>query len=85
MWYRGMAFARSGAVRAHVSVPTTMVWSDRDVALAREGAELTGHWVHADYRLEVLDGVSHWIPEEAPAPLARIILERAATDVGLER
>jgi len=34
------------------------------------------HDRHADYRLEVLDGVSHWIPDEAPDALARIILER---------
>lgn len=80
-WYRGLPFTPPALARATVSVPTTQVWSDGDVALGRRGAELTREYVRgtaaADYRLEVLRGVSHWIPEEAPDELARIILERA--------
>lgn len=82
MWYRGMPFTRRSTLRRRVTVPTTMVWSDRDVALGRMGAELSGSWVDAPYRLEVLEGVSHWIPEEAPETLARLVVERvrSATD-----
>ncbi|QZY30171.1 alpha/beta fold hydrolase [Nocardioides coralli] len=77
LWYRGMPFTRRRTLRRPVRVPTTMVWSDHDVALARTGAELTERWVDAPYRLEVLPGVSHWIPEEAPETLAALIAERA--------
>jgi pimeloyl-ACP methyl ester carboxylesterase len=52
------------------------VWSDGDVALGREGAELTGAYVDAPYRLEILAGISHWIPNEAPERLAEIVLAR---------
>ena len=58
-----------------VTVPTMHVWSDGDVALGRAGAEGTAAWVSASYRFEVLQGVSHWIPEEAPDALAGLLKE----------
>ena len=74
-WYR--ALLRPGPSSAgRVRVPTTYVWSDRDVALGRYAAEATARWVDADYRFAVLEGVSHWIPDERPAELARLALER---------
>lgn len=79
MWYRGLPFTRPGWTRSRVTVPTTLVWSDRDVALGRCCADLAGRWVDGPYRLEVLEGVSHWIPEEEPATLARMVVERART------
>lgn len=78
-WYRAMALSKPGALTAPVTVPTTHVWSDGDIALTRRSADLAQRYVRgADYRLEVLTGVSHWIPEQAPEALARIILERIA-------
>jgi pimeloyl-ACP methyl ester carboxylesterase len=74
-WYRALPFSGHSAP-GRVRVPTTHVWSDGDVALARRGAELTGRQVDAPYELKVLRGVSHWIPTQAPHALADIILER---------
>jgi pimeloyl-ACP methyl ester carboxylesterase len=59
-----------------VRVPTTYVWSDEDAALGRWAAEHTGEWVDADYRFVVLEGVTHWIPDERPDELAQLVLER---------
>jgi pimeloyl-ACP methyl ester carboxylesterase len=74
-WYR--ALLHPGAPSpGPVRVPTTYVWSDGDVALGRYAAEATAAWVQADYRFEVLSGVSHWIPAERPLELARLALER---------
>ncbi|MGI5218658.1 alpha/beta fold hydrolase [Nocardia sp. CA-290969] len=73
-WYRAAGDSWS-AVPA-VEVPTTFVWSDADLAVARSGVDATAEWVAADYCLEVLPGVSHWVPEEAPDALSRIILSR---------
>jgi pimeloyl-ACP methyl ester carboxylesterase len=78
-WYRALPLGNPGAYARHCTVPTTHVWSDGDVALVRAGAELTAQYVDADYRLEVLDGVSHWIPDDQPERLAEIILERMRT------
>ncbi len=78
-WYRALPLAPIGWVRAKVGVPTTYVWSDRDVALSRTGAELCGEHVTGPYELVVLEGVSHWVPAQAPGPLADAILARIAS------
>jgi pimeloyl-ACP methyl ester carboxylesterase len=77
-WYRALPFS-GGATPGPIRVPTTHVWSDGDVALARRGAELTVVHVRAPYRLRVLPGVSHWVPTQAPAELADAILDRVTT------
>jgi pimeloyl-ACP methyl ester carboxylesterase len=74
-WYRALPFGSPNYV-GKVSVPTTYVWSTRDIALGRRGAELTERYVTGPYRLEILDG-SHWIPDEQPDRLADMIVERA--------
>jgi aminoglycoside N3'-acetyltransferase/alpha-beta hydrolase superfamily lysophospholipase len=76
-WYRAMSGADMKAV-APVAVPTTFVWSDRDVAIGRTAAEACARHVTGDYRFVVLPGVSHWIPDRAPGPLAAAILARTA-------
>ena len=75
-WYRALPFSSPRVATARTRVPTTYVWSSGDIALGRGGAELTGRFVDADYRFEEMTGVSHWIPDERPADLARIIIER---------
>ncbi len=75
-YYRAMPLSDPRLLRGTVRVPTTHVWSDQDVALDRHGAELTASYVDAPYRLEVLEGVSHWIPDEVPERLAEIVLDR---------
>jgi len=61
-----------------VVVPTLYVWSSGDVALARGPAEATAEFVAGRYRFVVLDGVSHWVPEEVPGELVRLLLEHLA-------
>ena len=76
-WYRAMG--ASLAAVGKITVPTLYVWSTGDVALGREGAEACGTYVDGTYRFEVLDGVSHWIPEEAPDVLNRLLLAHLAS------
>jgi pimeloyl-ACP methyl ester carboxylesterase len=61
-----------------VSVPTLFVWSTEDVAIARAGAEATGEWVTGPYRLEVFDGLSHWLPEIVPERVAALVIEQVS-------
>ncbi len=75
-WYRAMMLGAPSDLKRRVRVPTTHVWSDGDFALDRAGAELAGRYVTADYRLVVFEGVSHWIPDQRPAELADVILDR---------
>lgn len=74
-WYRAMTADMSELPA--VTVPTTYVWSNGDEALGRVGAEACGEYVTDDYRFVELDGVSHWVPGEAPGRLAHEILRRA--------
>ena len=59
-----------------ITVPTLHVWSTEDVALGREGAEATGAQVAGPYRLEVFEGIDHWIPDHAPDHLNEVLLRQ---------
>jgi len=55
-----------------------MIWGEEDTALGLELTEGYGPYV-ADFTLERLPGVSHWVQQEAPAAVnARLLawLER---------
>jgi pimeloyl-ACP methyl ester carboxylesterase len=73
-WYRA---ADLGLVEGlgPITTPTMYVWSTFDPALGRDAAEATAAQVEGPYRFEVLEGVSHWIPEEAPDALNALLLE----------
>ncbi|MFE3291252.1 alpha/beta fold hydrolase [Rhodococcus sp. NPDC059234] len=73
-WYRAMD--REFGEVPPVTVPTTYVWSNGDEALGRAGAERCSEFVDAPYRFVELDGVSHWIPEQAAEALAEAVLAR---------
>ncbi|XBB67429.1 alpha/beta fold hydrolase [Nocardioides sp. WV_118_6] len=75
-WYRALPLADPRLTRRKVTVPTTMVWSDDDIALGRWGVERTAGLVDAPYRFVELTGISHWIPTQAPEALAEAILDR---------
>ncbi|WP_336113348.1 alpha/beta fold hydrolase [Streptomyces sp. PTD9-10] len=75
-WYR--AGRPDGSIGA-VDVPTLYVWSTGDRAFGRAAAHETGQWVNGPYRFEILRDVSHWVPEEAPGTLNRLLLEHLRT------
>lgn len=77
-WYRAIDFTLFRGV-GRITVPTLYVWSTDDLALGRHGAESTASYVEGPYRFEILDGISHWIPEEIPDVLNRLLLGHLAT------
>jgi pimeloyl-ACP methyl ester carboxylesterase len=76
-WYRGAVLEVDGG--APTPVPTLQVWSDGDTAIRRASIDKTHRYAAGPYRLEVLEGVSHWIPDEAPEALAGLITDHIAT------
>jgi len=74
-WYRALSTGGRLDLPA-VTVPTTFVWSDRDGAIGATAARLCGGSVTGDYRMVTLEGVSHWIPEEATDALIEATLAR---------
>ncbi len=79
-WYRAMTAELANL--PSVSVPTTYVWSDGDWAIGRASAEVCGDHLTGPFAFVELDGVSHWIPEEAPDDLAVAFLERVRAGTG---
>ena len=75
-WYRGLPFAPIGEVSTKITVPTTMVWSSDDVALGRKGVDLTERYVSGPYELDIYQGHTHWLLDEAPERLAESIAKR---------
>jgi pimeloyl-ACP methyl ester carboxylesterase len=73
-WYRSMDAEVLGGLDA-VRVPTLYVWSSGDRAFSREAAERSATHVEAAYRFEVLEGVSHWIPETEPDRLSALLVD----------
>lgn len=72
-WYRALNWDN---LAGPVTVPTTFVWSDGDVAIGGTAARACADHVTGDFRFVTLEGVTHWIPEEAPAALAEAALAR---------
>lgn len=82
-WYRALPLLKPGSTDYKTKVPTTFVWSDRDIAITRGGAEATQDWVDAPYQFIELSGVSHWIPTQAADDCAAAIIGRVlASEVG---
>ena len=76
-WYRANIGNRTlqGPPVGSVEVPTMFTWSDGDTALCIDGAVLTEQYVSGPYRFEVLEGVTHWIPDLAPDAMSSLLVE----------
>lgn len=57
-----------------IAVPTMGVWSSGDMALTEDQMRRSGEFVD-DFRYERIEGVSHWIPVEAPERASGLLLE----------
>ena len=77
-WYRALPLGLHDPVGS-TRVPTLHVWSSGDVALGRAATEDTARFVDAPYRLEVLEGLPHWIPELAPDRVAELVAAHVRT------
>jgi pimeloyl-ACP methyl ester carboxylesterase len=77
-WYRALPFLPHWRM-PYVTVPTLYVYATEDAFLSRKAADLTAREVTGPYRYEVLDGVSHWIPEEVPEVVASLVIEHVRT------
>lgn len=73
-WYRGLLVSNQRAMSGAVHVPTTFIWGDQDTLLDKKGVSLTRRFVSSKYSLEILPGVSHWVPDERPEEIARIFI-----------
>ena len=77
-WYRGADPTDSSGM-GPIGMPTLYVWSDGDVALGPTAARATADYVEGPYRFEVLEGVTHWIPEQAAERLGALLVDHLAS------
>jgi pimeloyl-ACP methyl ester carboxylesterase len=75
-WYRGLPLSRP--MKGKITVPALYVYATKDAFLGRKAADLTGNYVEAPYRYEVLEGATHWLPEQNADAVAELVLEHAA-------
>ena len=68
-WYRG-GLTREREPIGPVSVPTLMIWGNRDQAIGRPGVTATPPLMDGPYRLVELDA-GHWLIQEAEADVLR--------------
>ncbi|MEY2419600.1 MAG: hypothetical protein QOG90_2280 [Actinomycetota bacterium] len=78
-WYRAVPLSPPSGI-GDVTIPTMYVYGTDDFALGRRAADATRDHVTGPYRYEVMEGVSHWIPEEIPETVAQLILDFVATN-----
>jgi pimeloyl-ACP methyl ester carboxylesterase len=57
-----------------IKVPTLYIWGDADATVGPDAAKGTGEFVTADYAMEVLPGVGHFVMDNAPARATELIL-----------
>lgn len=76
-WYRA-AFRSEPFIRPQplprVEAPTLMIWGENDAALGEELTYGTERWVR-DFRVYYIPNCSHWVQQEQPELVNRLILE----------
>jgi pimeloyl-ACP methyl ester carboxylesterase len=74
-WYRagGSASLRARDVPA-VGARTLYVWGDADATVGRMAAEATADFVAGPYRFEVIPGAGHFLTDEVPEAVNRLLL-----------
>lgn len=73
-WFRATPLSRLDAPK--ITVPTLYVWGTEDVAVGSTAALATEAWVSGAYRFEMLEDLSHWLPEEEPEIIAALLLDQ---------
>jgi pimeloyl-ACP methyl ester carboxylesterase len=70
-----------------IAVPTLYIWGSDDMALGRDAAQRTAGFIDAPFQFEILEGASHWLPEEAPDKVIPLLLDHISrsNDVMIRR
>jgi pimeloyl-ACP methyl ester carboxylesterase len=73
-WYRAAGTLAAVEV-APTAARTLYIWGDADASVGAAAAHATREFVKGPYRFEQLPGVGHFISDEAPDALNRLLLE----------
>jgi len=72
-WYRARGVRHAPV--APTKVPTLYIWGDADDTVGRLAAEGTGEFIAAPYQFEALPDVGHFVADQAPDDVTKLLLE----------
>ena len=78
-WYRAAAGALRAADFPTIATPTLYVWGDADATVGRAAAEGTAEFVTGPYRFEPVAGAGHFLTDQVPETVNRLLLEHLAS------
>jgi len=83
-WYRALVKGRKQVSSSPpmITTPTMLIWGERDLALGRELSEGTERFV-TNLRVERLEGASHWVQQDAPDAVNRLLQSHLEQHGGL--
>lgn len=58
-----------------IKCPTLQIWGEDDVFLGKELTENTQEWIDNKYRLQMISNCGHWVQQEAPEEVNKIMLD----------
>jgi pimeloyl-ACP methyl ester carboxylesterase len=71
-WYAAMGRMDT----PEVSVPTTFLWGSGDIAIGSAAAHGCAEFCTGAFEFRPLDGIGHWVPDQAPDAVVDAILAR---------
>jgi pimeloyl-ACP methyl ester carboxylesterase len=74
-WYRGATNDAFDIPAGRITVPTLYLWGREDPWLGQGAAELTVHYIDAEYRFQIVDGASQWMALESPDEVISLLLD----------
>jgi pimeloyl-ACP methyl ester carboxylesterase len=76
-WYRA-AGALTGTEVGTIAVPTMYIWGDADATVGPSAARWTAEHVKGPYRFETVPGAGHFVTDQEPAAVTRLLLAHLA-------
>ncbi len=64
-----------GNVVGSITQPTMQIWGDNDSYVGSSVMARSENYVSAEYRYEILEGVSHWVTETAAEEVSLLLLD----------
>ena len=74
-WYRAALRFPPMARTKPITMPTRIIWAEDDVALSTSLTEGIARWYGADFRIDYIPRCGHWVQNEAPEQVNRLLLE----------
>ncbi len=74
-WYRGATNDAFDVPAGRITVPTLYIWGSADPWLGRGAAELTVHYIDAEYRFQVVPGAGQMLAAEVPDEIISLLLD----------